>query len=406
MKFSGYRVALGAGLICMASLGFGYLTLSLYLPILATELQASSTVISVMFAVLGATGMAVSFLSGKVIQVIGIKPLVGIGCLGLVLGYVVLYFAGNVAMVYAAAALIGVGLSWGGLICIGNLIPNWFIARQGFMLGLTTGACGIGGIIGNPVVSALIAGYGWRTACLVTVGFMLVLLVPAMFLIIPKPEDVGQTPLGYDSAGAGAAHSAAGPGFKGAVGSASFVFLVLTLIGAGLFISGMSPHVPAMLLEKGADIVFVGTIMAVVSAFNTVGNVLFGVVNDKFGIRAVLFLACLCGVLGMLLVFFSQGRIVFLLFGLLFGLAMPLPGAVVAMMTLGLYGTRDLPQLLGMTNGIIGLVGVFAALITGAMRDVTGSYSLSILVMAGVVALTCLTFFIAYGQSRKLSDAL
>jgi MFS family permease len=401
-KFSGYWMALWAGIICMVSLGFGYLTLSLYLPVLCTELQVGSSVMSVMFAVLAAVSMAASFLSGKIIQKIGLKKLIMIGCLSLLVGYAVMYFASNIIMVYLSAAFIGIALSWCGVICVGTVVPNWFIEKRGLILGLVMAASGVGGFIGNPIVSYLMNTSGWRTACLVTLGIMAVLLIPSMLAIKGRPEDLNQKPLGYDPSPKKEQAAAAGPEFKNAVGSPAFIFLCLTLLAFGMYVSGVNPHVAGIVTEKGFNIVFSGTALALISVTNTLGSILIGVINDKAGIRAVMTWMAVCGLAAMITLFISSSQPGIIIFALVFGLVMPASGSLVPMLTVSLFGMKSFSQLLGITNGIIGLVGIFSAVIIGIIHDVSGSYNTAVLVVGALLVLGYIAFLAAYRSSRNL----
>jgi MFS family permease len=400
-KFSGYWMALWAGIICMVSLGFGYLTLSLYLPTLCAELEVGSSVMSVMFAVLGAVSMTASFLSGKIIQKVGLKKLIMIGCLSLLMGYAVMYFASNIIMVYLSAAFIGVALSWAGVICVGSVVPNWFIEKRGLILGLVMAASGVGGFIGNPVVSYIMNAGGWRMACLVTLGIMAVLLIPSMLAIKGRPEDVNQKPLGYDPL-PGKEQAAAGPEFRDSLKSPAFIFLAFTLLVFGMLVSGVSPHVAGLITEKGFSIVFSGTALALISATNTLGSILLGVINDKAGIRAVMTWVSLCGLTAMVTLFVASSQPAIIIFALIFGLAMPASGSLVPMLTVSLFGMKSFPQLLGITNGIIGFMGIFSAVIIGIIHDVSGSYNIAIVVVGGLVVLGYVAFLAAYRGSRKL----
>jgi predicted MFS family arabinose efflux permease len=229
-----------------------------------------------------------------------------------------------------------------------------------------------------------------------------VLVIPSMLAIKGRPEDINQKPLGVDPAPRKDQAAAAGPDFKDSLKSPAFIFLALTLLVFGMYVSGVNPHVAGILTEKGFTILFSGTALAIISVSNTLGNILIGLINDKAGIRAVMTWVSICGVAAMITLFIASSQPGVIVFALIFGLVMPAPGVVVPMLTVSLFGMKSFSRLLGITNGIISFIGIFSAVIIGIIHDVSGSYNIAILVMGGLVVLGYLAFLAAHRSSRKL----
>src|SRR2546428_128670 len=67
----------------------------------------------------------------------------------------------------------------GGTVCLGYtghalFLPNWFVRRRGLAIGIAFSGVGVGAIIILPWLQRLIAGAGWRTACLAMAALVLV----------------------------------------------------------------------------------------------------------------------------------------------------------------------------------------------------------------------------------------
>ena len=402
-KFSGYKIAACCFLITLAVLGMGYMTLSIYVPALITEMQASTTAISVIFSVMATTSMAGSFVSGSVSEKIGVKSMVWVGIFALLGGYVVLYFATSVMMLYIAAGLVGIALSWGGVICIGRFVPNWFVRRQGLMLGVVMAASGIGGMIASPIISSLIAESGWRTACLYSTCAMAVLtLIPAVFLK-EKPSDIGQKALGAeDAATAQGASVAAGPTFAASRKSAAFYLLIVVWFAVALFANGFNSQVPNALSVKGFDLAFVGTVVAISAAANTTGCLILGVINDKFGTKSAFMSIMVSAIASMVCLLICDTQSIAIVFGILFGLSMPMSGNLVTLITARIFGGQAFGQMLGINNGLMSMLGIVTPLILSMSLDMTGNYNVACIILLVALALAVFAGLFAFKAGDKL----
>lgn len=405
-KFSGYKIAACCFLIAMAVLGMGYVTLSIYVPPLIAEMQASTTAISIIFSVLAATAMVGNFVSGTVSGKIGVRGMVWVGIASLLAGYVVLYFAASVVMLYVAAALVGIGVSWAGIICIGRFVPNWFVRHQGTMLGIVMAASGIGGMIGSPIISAMIAQSGWRTACLYsTVAMAVLTIIPALFLK-EKPSDVGQKALGAeDAVAAQGASVTVGPSFAVAKKSAAFFCLLLVWVAIAFLCNGFNSQITNALTLKGFDIAFCGTVVAISSAANTAGNLLLGAINDKFGTKTAFLSIMLCAIASMLCMMVCKTQGIAIAFALLFGLSQPMGATLVTLITGRVFAGQAFGQMLGINNGIVALMGIFAPLVMSMTLDMTGNYNLACIILLVVLCVAVFAGFAAFKAGDKLMKA-
>src|SRR5262249_20311335 len=89
----------------------------------------------------------------------------------------------------------------GGTVCLGYtghalFLPSWFVRRRGLAIGTAFSGVGVGSIVILPWMQRLIAGYGWRTACLAMAALVVVALAPLNLLTRRRPEDMGLHPDG------------------------------------------------------------------------------------------------------------------------------------------------------------------------------------------------------------------
>lgn len=81
-------------------------------------------------------------------------------------------------------------------------LPNWFVRKRGFALGIAFSGVGVFSIVLMPLLQSVIEGSGWRAACLV-LAVLCALLIPLNFLLQRKdPESLGLQPDGDGVKGA------------------------------------------------------------------------------------------------------------------------------------------------------------------------------------------------------------
>ena len=78
-----------------------------------------------------------------------------------------------------------------GFIPATTVVHKWFMSKRGVVMGLVNSGAGFGGLIFAPLMSVLVAHFGWRHALYVLAVIILVLGVPSIWLK-RGPREVGQ----------------------------------------------------------------------------------------------------------------------------------------------------------------------------------------------------------------------
>lgn len=405
-KFLGYRMVVVCFIIAMAVLGMGYSPMTMYMPVLCQEMNLSMAAISVMFSCMTGGSVIASFVSGTISQKIGMKKLVLLGVFSLLLGYVVLYFSTSVFMLYAGGILVGVSLSWAGVICVGRIIPAWFIEKRGTMLGIVMSAAGVGGVIASPMISALMKAFDWRMAFLVTMIIMAAIAIPSALLIVETPQKVGQMPLGADKIDNTGSKAAVlyGPTAATARKSAAFGTLFLLWIPVALVNSGFNSQYSNALVSKGIDMTTVGVVVSVASAANLVGNIVLGMLNDKFGLKSGLAFVLGSAAVSLVILAFTANTASAIAFGILYGFGMPMGGNVLTLVAAKTFGSRAYPSLMGTVNGVKSGIGMFASILLGFAYDRLQSYTVICLVLAVLLVIGFISALAAFKQGEKLPN--
>ena len=113
-------------------------------------------------------------------------------------------FIGNLAQLYALFAVMSTGITLGTGPILTKVISAWFHTRRGLTLGLVGGAGSFGAVILVPASSLFLVLFDWREAYWFLALLLLLLVLPAGFLLIRnRPQDLGLQPLGASEGGPG-----------------------------------------------------------------------------------------------------------------------------------------------------------------------------------------------------------
>ena len=87
-----------------------------------------------------------------------------------------------------------------GMLAMTTIVNNWFVKKRPLALSILLTAGGLGGLVMVSFIMAMINRFGWRNAYLLIAAMIFVLLVVLpSFLVVNKPEDLGQVPDGIQA---------------------------------------------------------------------------------------------------------------------------------------------------------------------------------------------------------------
>ncbi|MFD2421911.1 MFS transporter [Amycolatopsis pigmentata] len=190
--------------------------------------------------------------------------------------------------------LVGAGTGSMALAFVATVTGRWFVRHRGLVSGVLTAAGAAGQLVFLPLVAALAATSGWRSASLVIAGVALAVVPVALLLLRDHPADVGTTPFG-----------AAGPEPRPEPvrGTARRALTVLAsagrtgafwLLAGGFAICGASTNglvgthfVPAA-HDHGMPATTAASLLALVGLFDVAGTIASGWLTDKMNPRHLL----------------------------------------------------------------------------------------------------------------------
>ena len=116
-----------------------------------------------------------------------------------VMGAILLFipFINNLVQLYALFAIMSIGITLGTGPILTKIVSVWFHTRRGLTLGLVSGAGSFGAMILVPAASLFLVIFTWKEAYWFLALLLLVLVLPAGFLLIRnRPQDMGLEPYG------------------------------------------------------------------------------------------------------------------------------------------------------------------------------------------------------------------
>ena len=289
-------------------------------------------------------------------------------------------------------------------------LPNWFERKRGLAVGIASSGIGFGMLFIVPLVEKSIAAFGWRTTYVLLASIVFFLVGPLNLIFSRRrPEDLNLRPDG-DSASPKDQPVRSSMVVKivdkdwastdWTLLSAARTYRLWLLLAAffclaysyqGTLLHAISAMVDVGLARESAAFYF-----GILGIAGSGGKILFGYLSDRLGRERANTLGGMTAVVGILSLigsafFLGPLPIIFaLLFGLGYGAAAPLMPSIAADIFMGRsFGL--IFAVIGMGAGAGGAVGSF---LSGVLRDMTGTYSIPLIMCIFSLTLSCLFIWI------------
>ncbi len=329
-----------------------------------------------------------SLLAGYLIDRIGARRLVlwSVPCFGLGLASLALLHA-DIRIFYLGLALVslaGVGC-WP--VAYNKATALWFDRRLGFSLGLANTGIGIGAALLPPLVAAVIAQSGWRTAY-VMLGVLAVVIPWPMAWAMLKERD---------GASSGRAAQRALPAtsdlsFAESRATREFWLMLVGFFALGMVSSGVVVHQVRILIDAGISAREAAGMQSVLGVALIVGRVSTGWLLDRVKASVIMALVCLAAALSAGLLAagapFGTAALCAALMGFVIGAEFDVLGFLIPRY----FGRRSFGVLYGTIYAVFQVAAATTIGLLGWWRGSYGSYFVGLCVIAAVLVIAAVVF--------------
>jgi len=393
--FYGYHIVGACGLIQAVSLG-GIFAFGVLFPELEREFGWSRTAISgaSSFAFLLMGGCAV--IMGRATDRFGPRAvLTGAGILA-GLGYVLFYQISAIWELYVYYGLLfGVGIAAHD---VGTLstIARWFQRRRGLMTGFVKAGGGLGQVLVPIGAAVLIAGPGWRVACLALGLTVIILQVGAAQILKRSPALLGLRPDGdapedrapeEKGSTADARHHAweeVGLTFKQAIRSPILWQLCAAKFCDLFCLFTIIIHIVPHAMDHGLAPTTAAALLSTIGAMSILGRLVLGGAFDRIGGRRSLMACFAILALSLVLLQFADSGWSLFLFAMIYGPAHGGFFTITSPSVAEFFGIRAHGTLFGLVVSCGTFGATLGPLVAGGLFDGTGSYGVSFALLLGV----------------------
>jgi len=285
--------------------------------------------------------------------------------------------------------IIGIGMS-GVWVPLLSTVAKWFVKRRTLMTGIVIAGLGVGGLIGPPVISRLIATYGWFLSCIVLGIAVLLFVIIATQFLRRGPNQMRQLPDGETEGNYQATKSVTNSfSFKEAVKTTQFwiVFGMFFCFGFGSF--SIVVHIVQHAIDLKIPPVSAANILAARGAMVILGNYILGAFADRIGNRQIFIIGFVVMSAALLWLPLAEKEWMLYLFIVFFGFVSGGMGASESPLTAWLFGINSHGLIYGVVHVGFAIGAAAGPLVTGYIFELTGSYQSAFLTCAalGVIGL-------------------
>ncbi|MGE3855373.1 MAG: MFS transporter [Dehalococcoidia bacterium] len=412
-------VVVGSGFLAQLVLGISAQAFTTYLVPLGREFGWSRAQLAGPRSVVGAETAILGPVQGYLVDRVGPRVVMGLGCFLLGLGMVLFGLVDSLWQYYAANIVGGIGSSLCGLLVVSTAVNSWFRRKRTMAMAIATVGFSVAGIIAVPAIVWVQATLGWRAAAIASGVAIWLIGIPTTAVLRPSPEAMGLHPDGEDPALAPAAAARPGAAHTSSAGMVDFsareamrtsAFWLIGF-GSGLYIlvqSSIFVHLfPHLQQGVGLPLATATFALGMLNVVNMGGRIAGGWLGDRYRKNVTLALGSAgTGTAMLMLAFATSATPVYafaLLFGFCWGLRVPLVNSVAG----DYFGRVSYGKILGALQLIASPMGIIGPVVTGWAADAQGDYRMVLASLAGLSLLSGLMFFLVRPPAvpARLRDA-
>jgi MFS family permease len=369
-----------------------------YMVLLQQDFGWSKALVAGAFALTRIESGILGPLQGWLVDRFGPRLILSIGTVLFGLGFILFSRVDSLLTFYLTFALIALGSSLGGFATLMVSLVNWFTRHRSKAIAASQLGFSIGGL-SVPLVILAMEAFGWRATAVASGVLVLVIGLPLVQVVRHRPEAHGERADGHAAPEAGSAadvalsrdHTA-----RQAMRTRAFWLISFGHALALLTVSSMLVHlIPHLTEGLGYSLPVAGLIVALMTAFQLLGQLSGGYLGDLFNKRLIC-AACMFGHTGgLLLLTYADSLLGVVAFTALHGLGWGTRGPLMVSLRADYFGASSFGTIMGFSSLIVMLGMSSGPIIAGYMADQSGNYQSGFTLLALLSLLGSVCFFAA-----------
>ncbi|MBR85358.1 MAG: hypothetical protein CMM29_00980 [Rhodospirillaceae bacterium] len=404
--FYGWWIVMGGSGIQMLSGVLWMQSYGAYAVLLQEDFGWSNAVVAGAFALTRVESGLLGPLQGWLVDRFGPRAILRIGIVMFGLGFMAFSQVDGILTFYLTFAFIAIGASLGGFATIMVSIVNWFDRHRAKAVALSQIGYSVGGL-SVPIVVLCLEAFGWRVTAFASGIFVLIVGLPLVQLVRHRPDPYGLVPDGvveraeYTGSGNDLSRDFTA---REALRTRAFWLVSLGHAAALLTVSAVMVHlVPHLTSGLSYTLVEAGYVVALMTAFQMVGQFCGGFFGDRFDKRLLCVLCMIGHASGLLLVTFANSVWMVVAFAMLHGVGWGMRGPLMVALRADYFGPSSFGTIMGFSSLIVmfGMSG--GPIVAGLMADATGNYESGLALLAFGSFLGSFCFYFATKPVRPMA---
>ena len=307
------------------------------------------------------------------------------------LGLIVSAFAADLWQLYISFGIIVAAAAGGPTTTMATvLVTRWFVKHRGLVMGILSSGTSAGQLVIIPLAMELNLAFGWRMSYVWLGVGIAILMIPIAILMRSNPKDIGSQPYGVGEVEASSQTGQSSTDERRtplarAMSTHGFWMLALSFFICGYTTAGLiSTHLVAFTVERGIDNMTAAAALGVMGAVNVFGTILSGIVTDRIGRKNPLAAIYFGRGLALLFLLLVTDALRLNMFAVIMGLTYIATVPPTAALTAQLFGRLSVGAIFGVIFMIHQIGAALGAYITGLIFDMTGSYSMGLILGAAL----------------------
>lgn len=370
----------GMAILCLL-IGLNTQCMGLFFIALEQEFRWSRALISGAFSVVRIEGSFLGPIEGFLADKFGPDTMILIGGIITSLGFVILGLLENPVMFYISLLVITAGVGLGSFIPVTTSVNWWFQKHRNTGLGIAMAGVPAGAAFLLPLVTILIAVYGWRTTAFILAAATVIVCLP-LSQVMKRPKLIKTNTGRLEQTNSQPISIEEDFSLKQAMRTSAFWIIPSVHALNGFTTHAVYVHGLIRLTDAGFSIVVASTIFAVYGFIEILMRIFGSFIGDLIDKRHAIWIFCAIQGLGVVFLALipdvsdnsSKSIIMAYLFAITFAIGHGGRGPAIVAIRGEYFGRSNFGKIMGVGSFITSLTGIITPIALGFYFDRVGDY--------------------------------